>query len=161
MAGAVGTDTSASRAESNYNYFRDYDPSIGRYVESDPIGLGGGLNTYAYVGNHPDINVDPLGLDNPGMGSYGPAWSGVEFRQSIPVPLPPPGSFQYTFDYPTCVCPIHGANVTKEGFRNTVPPMLAEQGYVRVSRDPPHFTFVRTKCDCKEPKPTYCTAPRG
>jgi RHS repeat-associated protein len=47
----------------HYNYFRDYDPSIGRYGESDPIGLRGGLNTYAYVGNRPLRLVDPLGLE--------------------------------------------------------------------------------------------------
>jgi RHS repeat-associated protein len=27
----------------HYNYFRDYDPQVGRYVESDPIGLDGGV----------------------------------------------------------------------------------------------------------------------
>jgi RHS repeat-associated protein len=46
----------------HYNYFRDYDPSIGRYGESDPIGLGGGLNTYAYVLGDPLLMIDVKGL---------------------------------------------------------------------------------------------------
>lgn len=46
----------------NYNYFRDYDPETGRYVESDPIGLAGGLNTYGYVYANPLKLIDPYGL---------------------------------------------------------------------------------------------------
>jgi RHS repeat-associated protein len=46
----------------HYNYFRDYDPSIGRYIESDPIGLKGGVNTYAYVKASPLVRSDRYGL---------------------------------------------------------------------------------------------------
>lgn len=50
-----------------YNYFRDYDAGIGRYVQSDPIGLLADLNTYGYARSSPLVLSDALGL----LGSRG------------------------------------------------------------------------------------------
>jgi RHS repeat-associated protein len=50
------------------NSFRDYDPAVGRYAESDPIGLSGGVNSYLYVAADPLIYVDSTGLSPMSIG---------------------------------------------------------------------------------------------
>lgn len=56
-----------------YNYFRDYDPQTGRYLQSDPIGiLGGSFSTYSYANNSPAMFTDTTGL------------------QTVPLPVPAP-----------------------------------------------------------------------
>jgi RHS repeat-associated protein len=77
------------------NNFRDYDPSIGRYPESDPIGLRGGINTYTYAQSDVLWYIDPSGLSGysgspaiPPAGAYGPT-------NTISITFG--GGFQYYF----------------------------------------------------------------
>lgn len=55
----------------HYNGFRDYEPGTGRYMESDPVGLKGGENTYTYVGGQSINRIDPFGLWTVNIGVSG------------------------------------------------------------------------------------------
>jgi RHS repeat-associated protein len=68
------------------NWMRDYDTQTGRYVESDPIGLGGGINTYVYALD-PLTQVDPEGL----MGRA-PGKGGQSGGSTSPAPAAPPAA---------------------------------------------------------------------
>ena len=74
-----------------YNYLRDYDPATGRYVESDPIGLGGGANTFGYVRGNPINGFDPKGLECTSVGGFldcAHPSGGMEFRLPSPLGFP-------------------------------------------------------------------------
>jgi len=68
----------------HYNGFRDYDPGTGRYMQSDPIGLLGGINTYGYVNSSPLIFFDEYGLDRWGAeGGLGIVYTQMKLGQTI------------------------------------------------------------------------------
>jgi RHS repeat-associated protein len=66
FVGAYGyqTDTTPDTMTFLHVGHRYYDPSIGRFLQRDPIGIGGGLNVYSYVRGAPQTRVDPSGLQS-------------------------------------------------------------------------------------------------
>jgi RHS repeat-associated protein len=77
----------------HYNYFRDYDPSLGIYKQSDLVGLRAGLNTYAYVNGNPILHADPFGLASGGTASYlggliGKLMGGLGIQNQLSLPEP-------------------------------------------------------------------------
>jgi RHS repeat-associated protein len=57
-----GQFTEAESGGLNQNWNRNYDPSLGRYIEADPLGIEAGQNVYGYVDGDPLSHADPLGL---------------------------------------------------------------------------------------------------
>lgn len=86
-----------------YNYFRDYDAVTGRYVQGDPIGLAGGLNSYAYADSDPVTGIDPLGLQR-----LSPL-AGVVRNALAPAPVTP-GQAAATVRVPYVVSQIQQIN---------------------------------------------------
>jgi RHS repeat-associated protein len=74
-------------AESQLHFYRarHYEPRLGRFISTDPIGLLGGINLQAYATNQPVNLIDPSGLDPEGLwhAAKGAASSAVQSASSI------------------------------------------------------------------------------
>jgi len=70
----------------HYNYHRYYDPSLGRYLRPDPIGLAGGLNLFSYAHQNSISLIDPDGMIPLALPVYGIVkWGGAALVAAIPV----------------------------------------------------------------------------
>ncbi len=66
-----------------YYKARMYDPALGRFLQTDPVGYQAGMNLYAYVGNDPINAIDPSGRCQ---------WGSITFPDGTTVSFPPAGS---------------------------------------------------------------------
>jgi hypothetical protein len=75
---------------------RDYDPTIGRYVQPDLLGLAAGTNLYGYVGQNPTEAVDPFGLDLLVItGGWNGNWSPPNFAGHSAIAVTGAGVYSY------------------------------------------------------------------
>ena len=108
----------------NYNYMRDYNPSLGRYSEADPIGLMSGINPYTYVGNHPTKFFDSFGLMADDPPDFNKLVDPTKFPKLpvVPIePLTPPDPGKIPLQKPRSQCPLPPDQNGEKQFGNVFP----------------------------------------
>jgi len=112
-----------------YNWNRDYNPALGRYTESDPIGLAGGsMSTYGYVESSPLTNVDPFGLQTAAVPGMPP----------LPMYIPGTQAYQQFVDINSRAAQAVGDWMasTANGIKSSVEQARERKEYSRVCKSP-------------------------
>lgn len=112
----------------HYNYFRDYDPATGRYIQSDPIGLKAGVNTFAYSLSKPLLLTDPKGLATNAIGEWGEVYMDMA-NECIKDPGSCEEKRERSFGQCTIQCLLIGKAQTEPV------KMAAEQTFERILRN--------------------------
>ena len=149
------------------NWHRDYDPSIGRYLQSDPIGLAGGLSTYGYAKQNALRFVDPMGLDTAGC-------DGIPDFLETPCRLECCAKHDECFSKNSCTSDSWYSECSKEcdGCNSDVTACIAacegdktddpsrpnyycakEKRYIKIPGDFPDYQTAKVACESTAPKP--------
>jgi len=96
-------------SDSLYGFKRWYEPTTGRWLSNDPIGISGGLNQYVFCGNNPVNCRDPFGLSDKSQSDYGHIYNPVNMPPTV---VSPPQNVPPTVYLPPTVDPYLRAYLT-------------------------------------------------